>query len=395
MSESQGAALTRVLLVSCGAWYLRQTGRAFHSRSALAGLWISDKNSTEIPAPLYRRCWPFHLCMKPFYHFAPQIITERAFYSFFPLWKAWLALQNAPHCNVVHAISGYGTEPFDHADKIGALKVIDCPNSHPTTLHKIWQRECDLWCSGEKVPIPEWMFARMNRELERADLILCPSFFVRDTMLLNGIPERKCFVNPFGVDLSIFKPQAAAPDKIRFVCVGTICLRKGHQYLFRAWEIVKRELPEAELICVGDYKSDFRKERPKWEHTFRQIPSLRHQELESLLARSTAFVFPSQEEGFARVQIEAMACALPIIGTHEAGATTMVEHGIEGLIVRGRDPEHIAAAMIRRGRDYDLNQRMRQAAYNKVATHSSWQQYGDRLLEHDFEVLQERRATTV
>jgi len=86
---------------------------------------------------------------------------------------------------------------------------------------------------------------------------------------------------------------------------------------------------------------------------------------------------------------------LPIIGTHEAGTTTMVEHGVEGLIVRGRDPEHIAAAMIRLGRDCDLNQRMRHAAYNKVATQGSWQQYGDRLLERYFEMLEEKRAATV
>jgi len=35
-----------VLLQTCGAWHLPYTARAFHDRGALAGLWISHKNST-------------------------------------------------------------------------------------------------------------------------------------------------------------------------------------------------------------------------------------------------------------------------------------------------------------------------------------------------------------
>jgi len=150
-------------------------------------------------------------------------------------------------------------------------------------------------------------------------------------------------------------------------------------------------LLEAELICVGDYKSDFRKERPKWEGTFVHRERLTHAEIAALLNHCTAFVFPSQEEGIARAQIEAMACALPIVGTHEAGTTTVVDDGTEGLIVPGRDPKHIAAAMIRLGQDRDLNQRMGDAAYKKVAANNSWQDYGDRLLNRYSELIANRR----
>jgi len=163
--------------------------------------------------------------------------------------------------------------------------------------------------------------------------------------------------------------------------VGTICLRKGHQYLFRAFEIVKRHLPDAELICVGQYKADFRKERQKWEGTFRHIPSLSHVDLAALLRTCTAFVFPSQEEGIARAQIEALAAGLPVIGTHEGGATTLVRDGFEGFIVRGRDPQSIADAMIRVFTDPALNKKMGEAAVAKGGFNNSWQDYGDRLIE--------------
>ncbi|MEO7933695.1 MAG: glycosyltransferase family 4 protein [Chthoniobacterales bacterium] len=318
--------------------------------------------------------------MKPFYHLAPQIWIEHAFYAFFPIWKHWVLAQKVPRANVVQSIMGYASEPFDMADKHGMLKVVDCPNSHPVTQYGFWQRECDLWCPGERVPIPAWMFARMTRELERADLILVQSDFCKESMLLNGISGDKVLVNPMGVDTSIFKKRSQVPEKPLFVTVGTICLRKGHQYLFRAWEIVKRQLPEAELVCVGAYKTDFRLEKPRWHGTFTHIEHLSHPEIAELFQRSTAFVFPSQEEGIARAQIEALASGLPLIGTHAGGASTLVQNGIEGFIVNGRNPEEIANAMLKIWRDRELNQRMSDAAHARGALQNTWQDYGDRLL---------------
>jgi glycosyltransferase involved in cell wall biosynthesis len=370
----------KTLLTTCGGWHLPNTARAFAARGALAGLWISGKNGAGVPADKYRRCWPFHLALKPFYRFAPQIWTERAFYAFFPLWRAWLNRQPWPDCRAVQAIMGYATEPFDRAEKTAALKVVDCPNSHPASFFEFWQRECDLWCPGEKVPIPQWMFARMKRELERADLVLCPSAFVRDTMTANGVSAEKCFINPFGVDTSIFRKRGSVPARPRFVCVGTICLRKGHQYLFRAFELVKRRLPDAELICVGDVKTDFRREWPKWRHSFTHHEKLDHGQIAGLFQNCTAFVLTSVEEGFARVITEAMAAGLPVVATHESGATTLVEDGVEGFIARCRDPEHTAEAMIKIASDPALNRNMGEAAFQKGAMKNTWQDYGDRLL---------------
>lgn len=371
----------QVLLATCGSWWLPHPAKAFENRRALAGLWLSEKNRSHVSNKFFRRCWPFHLAMKPFYHLAPQIWQERLFYAFFPLWRNWVLSQPLPPCNVIQAIIGYGTELFQKNEAAGALKVVDCPNSHPLTYYGFWQRECDLWCPGEKVPIPQWMFARMHREIAMADLIIVQSTFCRDTMLWNGVPESKIFINPMGVDTLIFKPRIVVPSTPKYVCVGTICLRKGHQYLFRAFELVKKKLPKAELICVGQYKTDFRDERPRWEQTFRHIPHLGHAELASLLQTCTAFVFPSQEEGIARAQIEALAAGLPVIGTHEGGATTLVEHGKEGLIVHGQDPQAIAEAMVRLGTDQALNLAMGKAAFAKGAIKNSWQDYGDRLIE--------------
>lgn len=374
----------KVLLATSLNWHLGHTAKALANRAVLARLWMADKIPESLPPEFYERCWPYHLAMKPFYHLASQIVREKASYAMIGIWKRWLRSHlNSPLCpdyNVAHAIMGLGGELFDDAEKRGALKVVDCPNSHPTTYYGYWQRECDLWCPGEKVPIPRWMFARMNRELERADMIIVQSFFSRDSMVQNGIPAEKVFVNPMGVDVSIFKKRGDVPIRPRFVCVGTICLRKGHQYLFRAFQQVKVALPDAELVCVGDYKCDFRKERPKWEGTFTHFPRLSHPQIAELFQTATAFVFPSQEEGIARAQIEALASGVPVIGAYTAGTTTVVEDGVEGFVVPGRDPAKLAERMLQLARDPALNQRMGEAAYRRGAVSNTWQDYGDRLI---------------
>jgi len=369
-----------IWLGSCGGWHLPTTARVLAHRNALAGLWITNKNSTNLPPDLFRRCWPFHLAMKPFYHTASQIQIEKLFYAFLPFWSSWVRRQSWPKVRVVQAIAGYASEPFDHAEKVGALRVVDCANSHPTTYKKYWQRECDLWCPGEKIPVPDRILERMKRELQRADVVLCPSAFVRDTMVDNGIPPEKCFVNPFGVNTQLFKPRPQVPPRPKFIAVGTICVRKGYQYLFQAFELVKKQIPDAELIVVGNYKIDFRMQRSRWEGTFTNITQAPHDVLASLLNECTAFVFPSTEEGFARVVLEAMAAGLPIVASHESGASTLVRDGVEGFIVSPQDVDGIAKAMVRLAQDRELNEKMGRAAYEAGGRNNSWQDYGDRLI---------------
>ena len=380
----------RVILATTRSWHFGHTSIAFHKKGVLSSLLMADKKPRLLPTEFYRRCWPYHVAMKFFYHFTSQILEEKATYFYSYLYDLWIEkeLRNQSY-DVIQSIMGFGIQGFRHPSSRSALKVVDCPNTHPVTYRGFWQRECDLWCPGENVPIPGRFFRRMTQELEMADLILCPSVFVKETMLLNGITDSKCFVNPFGVDSHLFKSRSIIPTTPKFICVGTICLRKGFQYLFRAFELVKKVVPNAELICVGDYKRDFAKEKPKWKGSFTHIPHVDHSTLADLLQKCTAFVFPSQEEGFARVISEAMGAGLPIIASHESGATTLVRDGIEGFIVRGRDPQHIADAMIQVFLDPELNREMGEAAHKKGAAKNTWQDYGDRLLEE----YQRRLAT--
>jgi glycosyltransferase involved in cell wall biosynthesis len=384
----------KILLTALGAMHTRQVARPLQDRDALAGLWITDKNSTGIAPDKYRRCWPYHLAMKPFYHLASLGFRERMTVRFLPIWAAWVKRQKPPVFDVAYACMGQGGELFEMAERTGALKLVDASSSHPTSFYGFWQRECDLWNPGAKVAFPRWVFTRCNQDLERADVILCPSKFVRDSMVYNGIPEAKCVLSSYGVDTSVFKPRPAVPEKPRFVCVGTICLRKGHQYLFRAFEKVRAVLPEAKLICAGLYYPDFTRERKRWEGTFTHFEHLPHSELANVLQGATAFVFPSNEEGFARSVIEGMAAGLPIIATHESGATTLVDDGVEGLIIRARDVDQLAGAMIKVANDRELNRKMGEAAYARGAKNNSWGDFADRLIRICSEAIEKKKSQT-
>ena len=115
---------TQALLVSTGTWHMDKTAKALAERGALAQLWMANKNGAGLPADKFRRCWPFHLLMKPFYELTPKYYWEKAFYGFLPAWSQWVKTRPLPDCNVVHAIMGFGTEIFDRAEKTGALKVM-------------------------------------------------------------------------------------------------------------------------------------------------------------------------------------------------------------------------------------------------------------------------------
>jgi glycosyltransferase involved in cell wall biosynthesis len=379
----------RFLLGAAGSAHLLHISRALQAKDALAAVWVSDKNQGVKPE-FYRRCWLYHLMMKPFYHRGSYSLRDRMAHELLPVWAAWIRRQKAPPFDVAYGIPGHATPLFDVADRCGAFKLIDATNSHPTSYYGFWQRECDIWAPGSKPGTPRKYFMRINRELERADLILCPSKFVFESMLYNGIPETKCVINPYGVDTSTFTPRIAPPKKPQFICVGQIGLRKGHQYLFAAFDKVRRVLPEAELAVVGVVYPDIRREFQRWQHNIRHYQDIPLADLTELLRNSTAFVFPSNEEGFAKAVLEAMASGLPIIATHQSGVTTLIKDGVEGFIVRGRDVDELANRMIQVATDISLNQKMGQAAALRGAEKNSWDDYVERVIQICRQAIQSR-----
>lgn len=370
----------KIVYASCGGTWIHHSAAQMRRLGQEAWLYTATKNFTQLPEPNYRRAWFFSAVCQPFFRLAGGRFAESGFYALLPIWRAWLRRQRLPQCDVVHSVMGFTGEPFGHAETVGALKVLDASNSHPTSFYGFWQRELDIWNPGARVGVPRRFFASINREIGRADLVLCASDYVRDSMVYNGIPESKLVVNPYGADLKVFSPRERVPDKPRFLFAGALTLRKGVQYLVPAFERLKKEMPDAELILCGSPYPDFQKLFDRWRPLFTHMQGLPHPELSKVMQSCTAFVFPSIEEGFARVISEAMAAGLPIIATHNSGATSLVENGREGIIVPARSERAVYEAMKRVVRQPELCEAMGKAAALKTASEGSWERYGEKLL---------------
>jgi glycosyltransferase involved in cell wall biosynthesis len=371
-----------LLIAGMASWYLGHTAREFEKLNSLTGYWVSNSSRSGVTEKKYKRIWDYHLAQKLFYHLPFVTLEENMRWNNLPFYDRWIRRRKLPEgTNVVQGPMGSCEALFDLADRTDhrVMKVFDAPNSHPRTLYEYWQKECDVFSPGYTVPMSKSVRNRIERELDRADLVLCPSNFVRDTMVKNGVAESKCFISHFGVDTDIFKPRSTLPEVPTFVCVGILCLRKGQQYLFRAMEKVREQIPNAHLICVGGLRPNFEKELKRWKGTFEYHAHLSQLEIASLLSNSTAFVLPSVEEGFARVLSEAMACGLPIIATYETGATTVVTDYTEGIIVPSRDPVKLAEAMIKLGTDDEDNIRMGKLALQAGGVSNTWMDYALRL----------------
>jgi glycosyltransferase involved in cell wall biosynthesis len=371
----------KVIVASFNSWHMDHSANVYQTKNALVGIYSSIKNSKGIATNLYHRCWLFHFIMKPFYHILDPLAWQQIQYRFFmPVFNIWLKVQKYDQFNVVQAIAWGAKAPFDLAEKHGALKVLDAPNSYPTTYDGYERREMAIWGKKVKPSVPEHIIEQVVRDIERADVILCPSKWVFDSMIANGVDSKKCKINPFGVNVDIFKPRESIPKVPRFVCVGSITLRKGHQYLFPAFNRIKQKYPDAELYCLGAVLSDFKHIWKQWKDLVTFQGHMSHFELAALYQRSTAFVLPSVEEGFARAIIEAMSSGVAILATYESGATTLVENGKEGIIFQTRNVDAIYNAMKVMIENPQLAHKMGELAAIRGGLNNTWEDYGTRNL---------------
>ena len=375
----------KILISGMLSWHMNKTASALEKLDALECMWTGNKNQGISPEK-YKRIWPYHLAMKPFYHFSSPNLEEKMRWRFLWLYDAWVKRQSLPKdVNIVQCPMGSCTPIFDLAEnsRRPILKVFEAMNGHPTTQRGYWQREADIHYPGFVIPIREKTWGRMNREIHRADYILCPSTYVMESMIANGVPPEKCILNHFGVDVSIFsrRKESDVSPTPKFIVTGNLTVRKGHQYLFQAFSKLQKEYPNAELHSFGSPRPDFKKVMKQWEgfpHLYLN-KTISQQELNQHLKTCTAFVFPSLEEGFARSLLEAMAVGLPIIATHESGATTILDKE-SAIIVPGTNSDAIYQAMKALCENRDLIWYYGEKSWEKGGHANTWNDYAARLL---------------
>lgn len=77
-------------------------------------------------------------------------------------------------------------------------------------------------------------------------------------------------------------------------------------------------------------------------------------------------VWPAVNEAYGLALMEASACGLPVIAGDEGGVRAVIRHGVNGLLVRPRDPVAFGRTLARAMTDRGLFSRLRQRGWGHV-----------------------------
>ncbi|MGB9716711.1 MAG: glycosyltransferase family 4 protein [Thermodesulfovibrionales bacterium] len=243
-------------------------------------------------------------------------------------------------CRVFHGWNNQSLKSIETAHRIGAKTILECGSTHRLFREKILREEYDRF--GVKYPVsPDFSRESSLKEIDLSDYIFLPSDFTKQTFIDAGVKEEKLFVMQRGVDLERFKPDGKhffkKDNNFKVLFVGRLSLRKGVQYLLEAWK--RLNLKNAELILAGsvddNIKSILRKYYDIGNINFKGFLK----DITGVYKESTIFVFPSLEEGSAKVTYEAMASGLPVITTKNSGS--LIRDNLDGFIIPIRDIDAI------------------------------------------------------
>jgi glycosyltransferase involved in cell wall biosynthesis len=206
--------------------------------------------------------------------------------------------------------------------------------------------------------------------------VICISDAVRESIPApfrsNGRPRVRTILN--GMDWDAIRQKAAcagnpfaglgvpAGNQV-VVTVAYFRPEKGHDDLLRAAVQVLKERPGTTFVLVG---------------TGPLLPVVRKQAADlgidgavrftgsrsdavSFIASCDLYVLPSYREGFGLTLVEALALCRPIVACEVDGVPEVVRDGIDGLLVRPRDPARLAQAILAVHSDSALQLKFRES----------------------------------
>ena len=219
----------------------------------------------------------------------------------------------------------------------------------------------------------------LRKVLQRAALVAASSpVYIASSPFLRDVQE-KCRVIHFGIETERFAETGQVRDDAQrlrsqhgdlplLLFIGRLRHYKGVDVLIRAMRRI-----EAHLLIIGtgpmqEAWQDLAREENLADKVFFLGDG---SEKESLAARYAAelFVLPStnRAEALGIVQLEAMACGLPVVCTELGTGTSYVNRdGETGLVVPPNDPRALAAAINKLLGDSAMRARMGAAGRKRV-----------------------------
>jgi glycosyltransferase involved in cell wall biosynthesis len=281
--------------------------------------------------------------------------------------------------DIIYAFDHVALELFDRAQRPNITKVLNQTNL------SLWeeaylQNEYEKWSSWmnlEKLDYPLEFSEREQSEWALADIIVVNSNYAKRALVSMGVPAVKLRVVPLSINTNQFYPLAERKDgpARKFLFVGTVAIRKGIQYALQAFKGIT--YPGITFSAVGKNWLD-----EKVLAEFRDVchfqGEVSRMNLLQVYNSGDVLVFPTVSDGFGIVQLEALACGLPVITTPNSGE--VVVDGECGFIVPVGDVEALRDRIMVLASDRNLFAYMSINAVKRAAEFS-WSAYQTRLLQ--------------
>lgn len=257
------------------------------------------------------------------------------------------------------------------------LPGVTVVENRPTYVLRIAQRcpGARIWLSLHSLTFvsPRHISSqRLSKCFARAERIIVNSEFLRDE-LARRVPSaaHKLRVVHLGVDTQRFhsqhSPQGAAHrhmvraaqgwhDRKVVLYMGRLIPQKGVHHLLDLLPRLVAADPQVLLVIVGSpfygshrttsYSRHLHKLGEVWRSHVRFVPYVPYPEVPSMFIGADIAVVPSgNNEAFGLVNVEAMACGLPVVATSAGGIREIIEDGSTGYLVQ---PEQVENDMYER-----------------------------------------------
>jgi phosphatidyl-myo-inositol dimannoside synthase len=196
---------------------------------------------------------------------------------------------------------------------------------------------------------------------------------------------------------------AAAPDGLRghaVLVVGRMAESeryKGHDQLIDAWDRVTANVPDAQLVIVGDGNDRARLEaRARASRSSTSIlftGFVSDATLQQLYRSAALFALPSRGEGFGLVYLEAMRAGLACVGSRHDAASEVIVDGQTGCLVDQGDTTEIADTISRLLTNDDERRALGEAGRRRFEQEFTFERFSHRLIAILGGVGQERAAS--
>lgn len=261
-----------------------------------------------LPAECYVNLIPLLLPVLAWFVKAPKLwpgLLERW------MWAALnrVVMARLQPCDVFICMSGIYLEAAQHArDKFGAFVML-----HRGSKHILAQDEILARLPGAERP-SALAIARELAGYKLADSIMIASQHVLESFARDPDAQRKCVVNPYGVELRLFPqmPARSHCDEVVFAYAGVWSYQKGCDLL----TLALNKTPGIRLVHVGALGDcPF----PAGQTNVQHLDKVDQADLSRIYGNADAFVLASRQDGFGMVLAQALASGLPLLCTADTG----------------------------------------------------------------------------